>query len=205
MTGLKLSAKSKSDYVFSAGGNSSTIPSRYSYKRFLPSVIDQGADPICVPCTLSAYLNWRENLKNGSKKDNRIDYYELYESKTSEGEGMTFKEAFKYLRHNGVDSKAGQLKIGTYSKVGSSILLKYAILLNGPCMGALPMYNESEKFWEQNAGDYLRGYHAISIVGYDDKGFIIRNSWGIGYGDNGYSHIPEKDFKKFIELWTVSD
>lgn len=204
-TGFKISKKNGTEYIFKAGGDETTLPVQYSYRKFLPEVINQGEDPICVPCTISAYLNWRENLNNGTKKDYEIDYQEIFDSRTSDGEGMTFKEAFRYLRHTGVSSKLGKLKIGTYAMVRSSMLLRFAILLNGPCMGALPMYNEKDEFWKQGSDDYLKGYHAVAIVGYDEDGFLIRNSWGRDYGDRGYAHIKEEDFKKFIELWTVSD
>ena len=38
----------------------------------------------------------------------------------------------------------------------------------------------------------LLGGHAICIVGYDDnkQAFIVRNSWGTTWGDNGYCYIP---------------
>jgi len=47
-------------------------------------------------------------------------------------------------------------------------------------------------------GDTLEGGHAILAVGYDDnrkigknKGaFLIRNSWGTGWGDQGYGWLP---------------
>ena len=204
-TGFKICNKDGTEYIFKAGGDETTLPVRYSYRKFLPEVINQGEDPICVPCTISAYLNWRENLNNGTKKDYEIDYQEIFDSRTSNEEGMTFKEAFKYLRHTGVSSKLGKLKIGTYAMVRNSMLLRFAIFLNGPCMGALPMYNETDEFWNQYHDDYLKGYHAVAIVGYDEDGFLIRNSWGRDYGDKGYAYIKEEDFKKFIELWTVSD
>lgn len=36
------------------------------------------------------------------------------------------------------------------------------------------------------------GYHAMVIVGYSDdtKFFIVRNSWGEGFGDKGYCYMP---------------
>ena len=36
------------------------------------------------------------------------------------------------------------------------------------------------------------GGHAIMAVGYDDdkKVFIIRNSWGVEWGDKGYFYMP---------------
>jgi C1A family cysteine protease len=41
-------------------------------------------------------------------------------------------------------------------------------------------------------GESLLGGHAILIIGYDDsKGvFILRNSWGDGWGSGGYGTIP---------------
>ena len=41
------------------------LPEKYTYRPYLPHVLDQGEESICVPCTVSAYLNWRENLKDG--------------------------------------------------------------------------------------------------------------------------------------------
>lgn len=203
--GFKPSEIDGTEYIFGTGGSEMQLPAKYSYKNFLPKVLDQGEDPICVPCSLSAYLNWYENLPTGSKKDNKVDYYEIYGIKTTRGEGMTFKEAFSYLRHHGVASKAGVLKIGHYAMVRGIFHLRNALVANGPCFGALPVYNMTDKFWNKMSGDRLLGYHAISIVGYDEDGFIIRNSWGSGFGDRGYTHIPDEECGKFIELWTVLD
>ncbi|MCK5940863.1 MAG: hypothetical protein KAI24_02740, partial [Planctomycetes bacterium] len=33
------------------------------------------------------------------------------------------------------------------------------------------------------------GGHAVTIVGYDDAGFLAKNSWGKGWGDDGYCTI----------------
>ena len=203
--GFRPSELDGTEYVFSVAANVSNIPSKYSYKRFLPKVIDQGQDPICVPCSTSAYLNWRENLETGSKKDNKIALYELYNSKSTQEEGMTFKEAFSYLRHHGVSSKAGNLKIGHYAMVRSFLMLRNAIVANGPCFAALPVYNFDAEFWNKRPGDGFYGYHAVSIVGYDKDGFIIRNSWGTSFGDKGYTHISNEDVSKMLEIWTILD
>lgn len=202
--GFKKSKLNGTEHIFGASLVSS-LPKKYSYQRYLPKVINQGSEPICVPCSLSVYLNYRENLKTGSKKDNKIDYFEIYGSKTTQGNGMTFKEALRFLRHNGVDSKAGRLKIEEYSMIKSAVLLRTALITNGPCFGALPVYNDGNTFWKKENGDSLLGYHAIAIVGYDEEGFIIRNSWGTEYADKGYTKIAEKDFGNFIELWTISE
>ena len=192
------------EHVFSAN-ESLPLPAKYSYRQYLPKILDQGSRPICVPCSVSTYLNWRENLANGSKSNNGIDYEEIYSSKEVEAEGMTFKEAFTYLRHHGVSSKKGNLMIKEYAMVRSLLQLKYALLMNGPCFGALPVYSDRPDFWNKYQGDKLQGYHAIAIVGYDKEGFVIRNSWGTTFGDKGYTKIPYSEFGKLMEVWTVID
>lgn len=182
-----------------------TLPSYYSYVDTLPSVLDQGSEQICVPCTVSSYLNWRENLRDGLINDNGISLYEIYRSRTNNGEGMTYKDALSYLRKKGVKSDVGRLHIKQYGRVMSSMMLKYAIIMNGPCFGALPVFSDRDKFWKKTYGDIFMGYHAIAIVGYDEDGFIIRNSWGDNFGDNGYVTIPYNDFKELIEIWTVME
>jgi C1A family cysteine protease len=43
--------------------------------------------------------------------------------------------------------------------------------------------------------DMLAEGHAMLIVGYDDGGsgrgeWLVRNSWGDGWGDRGYGYLP---------------
>ena len=181
------------------------MPTEYSYRKYLPSVIDQGNKPICVPCSLSAYINWVINTDTGENKvDNEVDLQEIFDSSSvKSSEGMTFKDGLKFLKHEGVSTKEGVETIDRYATIGSMICLKQALILNGPCVGALPVYDSRViEFWDSAYGDY-QGGHAVAIVGYNEDGFIIRNSWGRTYGDNGYSVIPYDDFNKFMEIWTI--
>jgi len=50
--------------------------------------------------------------------------------------------------------------------------------------------------------------HAMLIVGYDlsDKTYLVRNSWGTGYADNGYLRIPFETMDRFSspeDFWTI--
>ncbi|CAH1905536.1 Pept_C1 domain-containing protein [Candidatus Nitrotoga sp. HW29] len=38
------------------------------------------------------------------------------------------------------------------------------------------------------------GGHAIALVGYTTQGFIIQNSWGTRWGNNGFALLPYEDF-----------
>ena len=193
-----------SERIFN-GNEKIELPEKYTYKTYLPKVLNQGEESICVPCTISAYLNWKENLKNGKIIDNKISLSEIYNSRTNKGEGMTYKDAFKFLKHNGVNSKNGVLTIKLYGMILNPLNLKYAIVTNGPCCGALPVYSEEKEFWKKRKYDKLLGYHAISIVGYDNDGFFIRNSWGENFGDKGYTYIKNEDMDLMVEIWTIID
>ena len=36
----------------------------------------------------------------------------------------------------------------------------------------------------------VRGGHAVAVVGYTSTGrFIVRNSWGTGWGDRGFGYV----------------
>ena len=65
--------------------------------------------------------------------------------------------------------------------------------------GVVPMPKRSEK---------LLGGHAVLAVGYDDKSkrFIVRNSWGPGWGMQGYFTIPYAylaDRNLADDFWTI--
>jgi len=187
------------------------LPAEYSFLKYMPPVIDQGAEPICVPSSISTWLNWKLNsgVNGGEEIDNGFRLREIfnsgrkYEEVEVAGEGMTFKAALKYLRKEGAESEKGNIKIGYYATINSYIHLKSALFMNGPCFGALPVYNSAyNEFWNPEFGS-LEGYHAVALVGYTEKGIILRNSWGKGYGKNGYWEIPYLDCQKFLEIWTI--
>ena len=65
--------------------------------------------------------------------------------------------------------------------------------------GIMPMPKRSEK---------VMGGHAVMAVGYDDKRqvFIVRNSWGKEWGDDGYFYMPYAyitDTNRCDDFWTI--
>ncbi|CAF0750320.1 unnamed protein product [Adineta ricciae] len=68
--------------------------------------------------------------------------------------------------------------------------------------GVVPMPDESEQSRESH------GSHALLAVGYSDQSasFIVRNSWGKYWGDNGYCYIPYDYLANpnfCFDMWTV--
>jgi C1A family cysteine protease len=70
-----------------------------------------------------------------------------------------------------------------------------------PCMFGFTVYNFGNEKGEiefPSRNDPVRGGHAVVAVGYDDnrkigkdKGALkIRNSWGVGWGEDGYGWLP---------------
>jgi C1A family cysteine protease len=75
----------------------------------------------------------------------------------------------------------------------------YPSFMNVGSDGMVPMPENAEPV----------GGHAVLIVGFDDaKGrFIVRNSWGTDWGDNGYCYFPYEYFTNTIlasDLWTAT-
>lgn len=72
-----------------------------------------------------------------------------------------------------------------------------------PGSGMMPMPNKN--------AEQLLGGHAVCIVGYDDNlnggRFIVRNSWGTSWGDNGYFYMPYaviQDPGMSSDFWLIS-
>jgi C1A family cysteine protease len=90
---------------------------------------------------------------------------------------------------------ASQLKILSYFNVGTNLTnWKAWLATKGPILTRLDV----DKTWDDatnNTGnmdeyqpDTTRGGHAVAIVGYKRDRFIVRNSWGTGWGDKGFGY-----------------
>jgi hypothetical protein len=90
---------------------------------------------------------------------------------------------------------AAQLKILAYFNLGRSLSnWRQWLASNGPILTRLSV----DQTWDQavqsdgNLDTYnaatARGGHAVALVGYTADRFIVRNSWGTGWGDGGYAY-----------------
>jgi len=106
---------------------------------------------------------------------------------------------------SGLFLAASSHKIKGYAKINSIIELKKALIKNGPCYFAVPVYNYSKTMWKPNNNEKKIGGHAMTCVGYNPDGFIIRNSWGKDWGYKGYTIFPYEDFGMHYDIWTTID
>jgi len=114
------------------------------------------------------------------------------------------EDKFKIKESCYLDAKNNKIK--GYGKILSLESLKYSLNYNGPCLIVVPVYNHGTQFWI-NDKDRLfpLGFHAMTIVGYLEDCFIIRNSWGKDWGDKGYCYYYFKDWGSHLEVWTSLD
>ena len=103
-------------------------------------------------------------------------------------------------------NEAKKYKIKGYSRIYNIEELKHALYNNGPCMVAFPVYHYGENMWEPKTESQQEiGGHAMTIVGYNIQGFIIRNTWGTTWGDDGYCIYPYDKWGHHWEIWTMMD
>jgi C1A family cysteine protease len=98
---------------------------------------------------------------------------------------------------NAFYTEAAQRKIAAYFNLQRNLnQWKSWLATNGPILAALSV----DQTWENATAtggnvdvfmpNTVRGGHAIAIVGYLASGrFIVRNSWGTGWGDRGFAYV----------------
>lgn len=130
------------------------------------------------------------------------------------GNGWNFPPALNFCQNTGVAKetdfpytpgnqpcKAGVtpvFKINSWSAVISVADRKNVIATKGPVVAGMAVYQDffsySNGVYKHSTGS-LAGYHAVSVVGYDDtlQCWIAKNSWGPGWGDSGWFKIAYGD------------
>lgn len=155
-------------------------------------VFDQGSHGSCVSCAAMEMLQFRD-LQHGMPKQSKIDFEWCYDRRADKSvEGMTPREAFDLLRHDN--------KIDVFARIGSLEILKQCVVAHGPALIALPVKSFETDFW---SGSEFHGGHAVAVIGFDESGLIIKNSWGWSYGSNGRALLPYEQFRNVYEAWTI--
>ncbi|MGD8912469.1 MAG: C1 family peptidase [Candidatus Thiodiazotropha sp.] len=103
-------------------------------------------------------------------------------------------------------AQAANYKALQYRSISSAQQMKAALANRTPVVAGIMIYEDLYRLSGPNAvyntttGSELGG-HAVTLVGYDDNqfggAFKVINSWGTGWGDDGYFWLP------YNMLWSV--
>jgi hypothetical protein len=169
---------------------------------------DQGEKPWCAAY---AAANYAENLlwrKRGYHKE--IDPAPLYQYAKSidgdpTGDGTylecTLEALLKYGHFDPSVCKVKTVGGGIFGNSGAMNDVKYAIHRYGVVMAG---FNITDEWYKPSAkgvvcgkdGAKLQGGHAVLLVGYDENGFIVQNSWGGQYAHEGFVYLTNKAFNE---------
>lgn len=101
---------------------------------------------------------------------------------------------------------ANHFKIANFARVTTTSGLKKALLEIGPCYIQLPLYSTRPEFWRpSHHSDKPDGGHALTVIGYTEEGFILQNSWGAGWNDDGCIVFPYDEWSVHWECWVSVD
>ncbi len=205
-----------------------TIPKELDLRKFLHPVVNQGSQGTCsaqVAACMKEYQEYKDQGLVG--EENKMSPQFIYNLREEpDYEGMSPRETMKILKNTGscrefvypygiieypdsissdAYSDAENYKIMNYAHIETLEGLKTALTKNGVCYICFPVYNETPKMWKKREGDRDMGGHAMSVVGFNEYGFIIRNSWGKEWGEDGYTTYPYSDWGAHWEIWTTID
>ena len=111
-----------------------------------------------------------------------------------------YSQASKYKIHayyslmlNSINVLSG-IEVTQHEKQKLQILIwKKWLAENGPLLVRVNVdktfYNAKDKLLENYQEENAFQKHAALLVGYDEKGFILRNSWGKTWANNGYATL----------------
>jgi N-acetylmuramoyl-L-alanine amidase/Papain family cysteine protease len=197
-------------------------------------VLDQGREGACTGFALATVANYLlgQRLAPCQPVSARMLYemarrYDEWEGE--EYEGSSARGAIKGWHKHGVCTEqdwpsqgrngrrltgalaqaAGRCPLGAYFRVNHKDLVSMHNALAE--VGILYATGIVHDGWEQvQAGGQIRmgstrlGGHAFAIVGYDEEGFWLQNSWGPGWGREGFAHLSYDDWlANGTDVWVV--
>lgn len=126
--------------------------------------------------------------------------------------GLPLETCYPYTATNGScgnaceDWEASAYKIDRWVSLTQSLdNIKQGLNVYGPLVVAFRVYDD---FYDYESGIYSYvegsyiGNHAVLIVGYDDDNecLIVKNSWGTGWGEDGFFRIAYSEVESVVDF-----
>ena len=192
-------------------------------------ILDQHSEGACTGFSLAACIN---HLYKGADQDIQVSARMLYEmaKRSDEWPGETYdgsslRGAIRGWKNMGVceeqqwpykvkDSSILTIKraenarshtVGAYYRLNPEITHFHAALNE---VGVIAVSANVHKGWDNPRNGNIKYYkkrdggHAFAIVGYNDKGFWVQNSWGTGWGKGGLALWSYEDWNEnMMDAW----
>lgn len=160
----------------------------------LPKILDQGSIPACICFAVAGLANYYLQQKG---IHDEIDALALYNATERSG-GANARTVLNYGKDVGLPSISGKTyKIRDYQGVAQSISqMESAIAQHGGIIISYSMH-DGDPFRKRLTTDFVlsrapNDLHALIACDADKfkKLFLMANSWGTDFGNNGYFKIP---------------
>ena len=199
---LKAPARLKSKSAFKVGKSFSAPVECFNQFCCTP-VENQGALPWCAAYSAANYAE--EKLWRRKGYPEQIDPAPLYKYAKSidgdpDGDGTYLECTLEALVKKGFFGEECKIKTIGGGLFGNGSALndeKNAIFRHGTIIAGFNISSE----WFTPANGVIRGKvndeqggHAVHLVGYDDGGILIQNSWGADYGKGGFVYLTNNAF-----------
>jgi C1A family cysteine protease len=202
------------------------------FALWTPEAKSQGSINSCV-AHVAAEIEEYFNHKERGKYDKLSVGYIYGCRYSYKGEGMYLRDALKTLKDKGIciynefphnkevpeiinlyNQKTSwvtdtQNKISTYFSIDTKDAnkIKHSLMNCGPLMISVPWYNdytvENNKVVSPSNFKTSYGHHALLLYGWNEKGWLIQNSWGTDWGDKGKAIYPYS--YPMAEAWGITD
>lgn len=199
------------------------LPAIYDLRPKLGPCKNQGSQGACAAMAMSAVKEYQENIQWDHLQELSAQYIHNFRvSKTGKGmmetvlkHGACTEELCPYLSTKKKEDITWDVRrdgrtrrISTYGQVTTRWGLKKALINDGVVWIAFPVYHPGLEMWKPlNPDDPIKGGHAMAVVGFDEEKehFIIRNSWGPKWGDQGHTYYKYSDWGMHWSAWTCLD
>lgn len=103
------------------------------------------------------------------------------------------------------------VKVSSWEKRIAPYYRKKAIAEDGPVIAGMKVFEDMYYYrggiYQHVAGEF-RGYHAVAVIGYNDnapkKYWIVKNSWGTGWGKQGFMCIADEELNTDLPFYDPS-